>query len=73
MALYSVNEKGYEYEKMRKENPSHIRRVSCDVVKCVYHDGDSFCTASKITVGPSFADRMNQTACSTFRERGSVE
>lgn len=73
MALYNVNENGYEYEKVNRENPSHIRRVSCDVVKCVYHDGDSFCTAPKITVGPAFAGRMSQTACATFRERGSGE
>jgi hypothetical protein len=39
----------------RGSTPQHIRSVGCDVKNCVYHDGDNYCTATKINVGPSYA------------------
>ena len=29
--------------------------ITCDVKNCQYHEGDCYCTAHKIAVGPSFA------------------
>ncbi len=49
--------------------PRHIRGITCDVRNCVYHDGDSFCTANRITIGPSYANDKKDTACATFKER----
>lgn len=51
------------------ESPGRLRGVSCDVVNCAYHDGDSYCTASRITVGPTSAARASETACATFRKK----
>lgn len=51
------------------ESPSRLYGVSCDVVSCAYHDGDSYCTASRITVGPTSATRAAETACATYRRK----
>lgn len=48
-----------------KEN----RGVSCDVINCVYHDGESRCTAQKINVGPSYATSCTDTVCATFKQK----
>lgn len=44
-----------------------LRGVNCDVRNCVYHDGENKCTASGITVGPSYASTGRDTACVTFK------
>lgn len=49
--------------------PQHIRGIVCDVRNCAYHDGDSYCTANRIRVGPLSANRSGETACATFRPR----
>ena len=41
--------------------------VCCDVKNCVYHDGESRCTAGEITVGPTYASTSGDTACATFK------
>ena len=51
------------------ESPGRLKGVSCDVTSCAYHDGDSYCTAPKITVGPTSALRATETACATYRRK----
>ena len=46
-----------------------IKDVVCDVRNCAYHDGDNYCTASKIAVGPSFATSCTDTVCATFKQK----
>ena len=46
----------------------HIKDVKCDVKNCVYHDGDCYCTAGEIAIGPSFATTSTDTICSTFKQ-----
>lgn len=46
----------------------HVNKgISCDVKNCHYHQGDCYCTADKITVGPSFASSSTDTICATFK------
>ncbi|MBR2900791.1 MAG: DUF1540 domain-containing protein [Clostridia bacterium] len=49
--------------------PKHIHGISCSVTNCAYHDGIHYCTANKITVGPSTATNSSQTVCATFRHK----
>ena len=49
--------------------PAHIKGVSCNVKNCLYHDGDAYCTADRISVGPSFASACTDTVCATFRAK----
>ena len=46
----------------------HIKDVKCDVKNCVYHDGECYCTACEIAIGPSFATSSTDTICSTFKQ-----
>ena len=41
--------------------PEHISGVRCDAVNCAYHDGERFCTAESITVGPHTAAKRDET------------
>ena len=43
--------------------------ISCDVKNCQYHEGDCYCTAEKIAVGPSYATSCTDTVCATFKQR----
>lgn len=43
--------------------------VSCDVTNCVYHDGNNYCTAERINVGPSYATSCTDTVCATFKQK----
>ena len=43
--------------------------ISCDVKNCQYHEGDCYCTADKIAVGPSFATSSTDTVCATFKPK----
>ena len=45
----------------------HIKNVKCDVKNCAYHDGECYCTAGEIAIGPSFATSSTDTICSTFK------
>ena len=58
-----------ENEKDGANRPKHIRGVSCDVKSCAYHDGESFCTADRINVGPSYATASTDTACVSFKPK----
>ncbi len=53
-----------------KSQQNHNKGVVCDVRNCTYHDGDNYCTASKIAVGPSFATSCSDTVCATFKPKG---
>lgn len=50
-----------------KRNCGCLPGVCCDVKNCAYHNGEDKCTASGITVGPSYASTGNDTACVTFK------
>ncbi len=50
---------------------SHNKGVGCDVKNCIYHDGDHYCTAEKIAVGPSYATSCTDTVCATFKQKNS--
>ena len=45
----------------------HIEGIKCDVKNCVYHDGETYCMAGTIAVGPSFATSSLDTVCATFK------
>ena len=47
----------------------HLKGVVCDVKNCAYHDGDSYCAAGRIAVGPSFAKTAGETVCATFKPK----
>ncbi|MBR6644777.1 MAG: DUF1540 domain-containing protein [Clostridia bacterium] len=47
----------------------HIKGIGCDVKNCVYHDGECYCTACKVSIGPSYAKSSSETACATFKEK----
>ena len=47
----------------------HIQGISCDVRNCTYHDGQHYCTAGQISVGPAHAEHSGDTACVTFRPK----
>lgn len=51
--------------------PDHIKGISCNVKNCIYHDGDAYCTAPKISVGPSFASACTDTVCATFKAKST--
>ncbi len=60
------------YEDVREGKPKsahHIKGIVCDVKNCVHHDGDNYCTADKIAVGPSFATSCSDTVCASFKAR----
>ncbi|MCQ2433037.1 MAG: DUF1540 domain-containing protein [Clostridia bacterium] len=67
MALFGSTEYGSDTGK--RTDGKHIRGISCDVRNCVYHDGDNYCTAEKIAVGPSYATSCTDTVCATFKQR----
>lgn len=49
------------------EHPKPIKGISCSVVNCAYHDGQTHCVAGKIAVGPSNATACRDTVCATFK------
>ncbi len=53
-------------EKEMGMGTKHIKGVVCDVKQCAHHDGDSYCTAQRISIGPGFAKTSGETACATF-------
>ncbi len=48
----------------------HIKGINCSVKNCVYHDGECYCTAEHINVGPSSANSSSETVCATFKPEG---
>ena len=45
----------------------HNKGINCSVKNCAYHDGECYCTAEKINVGPSNAASSSETICATFK------
>ena len=45
----------------------HIKGINCSVKNCVYHDGECYCTAENIHVGPHHAEKSADTVCATFK------
>ena len=66
MSLFGIPENDTE---RAEANTRHIRGISCDVRNCIYHDGDSYCTADRVAVGPSYATSCTDTVCATFKQR----
>ncbi|MBE6631134.1 MAG: DUF1540 domain-containing protein [Ruminococcaceae bacterium] len=58
-----------ENGKASSKEPHHIKGIRCDVKNCAYHDGELFCTADKVSIGPSFANSCADTVCATFKEK----
>lgn len=54
---------------IKNKNHKHIKGIGCDVKNCAYHDGDCYCTADKVTIGPSYATSSADTVCATFKEK----
>ena len=44
-----------------------INEITCFAKNCVYHKGETACTASSIEVGNSSACKSGETQCSTFK------
>lgn len=68
MALFGQNEY-FNVDGNVDSRPQHIRGIVCDVASCAYHDGDSYCTARRIRVGPVSASNSTQTLCATYKPR----
>ncbi len=67
MGLFDTSE--FVIDAQKAKLPKHIRGIKCDVRNCAYHDGDSFCTAKTIAIGPSYAKACADTVCATFKPR----
>lgn len=52
--------------------PRHINGITCDAKNCIYHEGDNYCTAIRITVGSIIAISSSETRCATFEPRGDI-
>ena len=52
--------------------PRHIDGISCDVQSCVYHDGDNYCTAKRVSIGNLTASNAAETRCATFTAKSGV-
>lgn len=63
------NEIAAEFAQEKKRAPEHIEGIKCDVKSCAFHDGDNYCCAREITVGPSYAVNLGETVCATYRRR----
>jgi hypothetical protein len=50
----------------------HLKGIFCDVKNCVYHDGDAYCTADRIAVGPTYASSTSDTVCATFKAKQGI-
>ena len=44
-----------------------INEITCFAKNCVYHKGETACTAGTIEVGNSSACKSGETQCSTFK------
>ena len=52
-----------------KATPKHIHGLDCNVKNCSYHDGESYCTAKQIHIGPASAKSGSDTLCATFKRK----
>lgn len=51
------------------DTTKHIQGIVCEVKNCVHHDCETYCTAGKIAVGPSYACTNAETVCATFEQK----
>ena len=59
-------------ERHRNEHenvPEHIQGITCSVRNCVHNDGECYCTAERISVGPCTACSCGDTVCATFEHK----
>lgn len=49
--------------------PKHIKGLDCNVKNCSFNDGECYCTAKKVHVGPTSAVTGSDTVCATFRPK----
>lgn len=63
------NEIAAEFAREKKRAPEHIEGIKCDVKSCAFHDGDNYCCAREITVGPGYATERKETVCATYRRK----
>ena len=47
----------------KPDKSKHQKGISCAVSSCAYHDGDCYCCADKIQVGPASACTCSETVC----------
>ena len=52
-----------------KNVPKHIKGLDCNVKNCSYNDGECYCTAKSVHVGPSSAKSGGDTICATFKPK----
>lgn len=52
---------------MEKKSCKDDRKICCNVENCVYHSGETTCTAKTIDVGPQYASTSQDTVCVTFK------
>ena len=52
-----------------EEKPKRNEDISCSCKDCTFHDGECWCIAEKIAVGPTNAKCCADTVCATFRKR----
>lgn len=65
----SKNNGFFDNSLLGDSTPYHIKGISCNVTNCIYHDGDAWCTADHINVGPSYATSCTDTVCATFKAK----
>ena len=49
--------------------PKHIKGLDCNVKNCCYNDGECYCTAKQIHIGPISATSGSETLCATFKPK----
>ena len=67
-----MNKKNTTGDGMSCKTCRENRGVRCDVINCVYHDGDAYCTADRIAVGPTYASSTSDTVCATFKAKQGI-
>lgn len=51
-----------------QKKPKSNSNICCDVANCKYHNSENYCSAKKITIGPSYAQSTSDTICTTFSQ-----
>ncbi len=52
---------------MHDNNKTCDKKICCNVQNCVYHSGETTCTAKTVDVGPHSACCCQDTSCATFK------
>ena len=53
----------------KSKSCKHNEGITCMVKNCAYHDGEHYCDAKEISVGPSHATTSADTVCATFKPK----